>query len=945
MPKSTFTQTNFTAGEISPKALGRFDLSKFTNAVKKMENFLNYQLGGGLYRPGTRMVVACKSSSDSARLLTFQYSTDQNYAVEMGNLYMRFCANGAQVVVGGNAVEIGSPYAGTQVYEVMYTQNADTMYTVHGSVHPYKLQRTSSTSFTMALVPFVRGPFRDDNVTATTITPSSATSNTNLLASAAIFQSTHVGSLWRVKDGVVKIVSYVSPSGVTGAVQTEPDGTAGNLGGTAAVTDWAEGAFSAYRGYPEAVCFHEGRLYYGMGQTFYGSTIGAYDDFSKGTAADDEAPTFELNTDQVNKIRWLSPSAKGLDIGTSGGTFPASGSAGLPITPSDISCPRATTYGAAKVRPARFSGYLYYLQRNLMNIRELSFSFDLDQQKTNDMNLLADHILRDGGGVIDMAYQQSPNERIWAVRNDGQIAILTRNVDQEVMGWTRIVAGNDARGAGKFESISIMPEDQDDDLIYVTVKRNINGVTKRYIEYFTPEFFTDNWDAVRLDSSLTLDSPKTITGATQADPIVITAVAHGFSDGDQVKIDGVEGMTELNGNFYVINNKTTDTFELTDLSGDYPVSNADIDDEDMADIIDWTDADNGTGAASTQVTFDSKSCMKLDSGNAAINNYAFRYQDLGTFGARTIFSLSLYCDAIGTIANTDAFELRAFDGTTQLWMHWASDGLFVFDGTANHEVGTDLVIQDTWQEWTIDVNWILQTVDIYLNGILKASGVDCSYAVAGTNGRVDFFQFGYTTANRITYIDWFKAGSSFDYYGANIDGTAFGEYHSGGEVRKMVTNITGLDHLNGETVSVVVDGGVPSGQQTFPVLGGSFNLLQKAAVVHAGLPYNGTIQMLKLSDGSPVGTGQTKKRRIYLSTVRVDKSLGMKIGRTEDALSKVYFRAPNDPLGEVAPYFTGDVEKFFDTGWGSEDEIIIRQDQPLPLCILAVVLRSETEER
>lgn len=59
-------------------------------------------------------------------------------------------------------------------------------------------------------------------------------------------------------------------------------------------------------------------------------------------------------------------------------------------------------------------------------------------------------------------------------------------------------------------------------------------------------------------------SGSAITGATQATPCVITAVAHGFSNGDTVKIDGVSGMTELNGQIYTVTNKADDTFELED---------------------------------------------------------------------------------------------------------------------------------------------------------------------------------------------------------------------------------------------------------------------------------------------------------------------------------------------------------------------------------------------
>jgi hypothetical protein len=59
----------------------------------------------------------------------------------------------------------------------------------------------------------------------------------------------------------------------------------------------------------------------------------------------------------------------------------------------------------------------------------------------------------------------------------------------------------------------------------------------------------------------------TITGATQADPVVITATSHGFSNGDRVKITDVVGMTELNDRYFIVANVTADTFELYDEDG------------------------------------------------------------------------------------------------------------------------------------------------------------------------------------------------------------------------------------------------------------------------------------------------------------------------------------------------------------------------------------------
>jgi len=57
-------------------------------------------------------------------------------------------------------------------------------------------------------------------------------------------------------------------------------------------------------------------------------------------------------------------------------------------------------------------------------------------------------------------------------------------------------------------------------------------------------------------------TPILITAATAADPVVITSVAHGFIDGEWVYIQGVLGMTQLNGNFYIVDDATANTFSL-----------------------------------------------------------------------------------------------------------------------------------------------------------------------------------------------------------------------------------------------------------------------------------------------------------------------------------------------------------------------------------------------
>ncbi len=180
--------------------------------------------------------------------------------------------------------------------------------------------------------------------------------------------------------------------------------------------------------------------------------------------------------------------------------------------------------------------------------------------------------------------------------------------------------------------------------------------------------------------------------------------------------------------------------------------------DEMTDISSWTDGDTGTGDSS-QVTFDSKSCMKLLTAAVTTDDAAVRTQDVGTFGNRTVISFSLYCDLIGTQASSDCFTFFAYNGTRRFLIQMASDGLFNYNaGWA--EVGTNLVIQDTWQEWTFDINWVAYTVDIYLAKVLQVSNLPFTLTSATANGTITLQQQGLITANQVSYVDWIKVGDS-----------------------------------------------------------------------------------------------------------------------------------------------------------------------------------------
>ena len=145
------------------------------------------------------------------------------------------------------------------------------------------------------------------------------------------------------------------------------------------------------------------------------------------------------------------------------------------------------------------------------------------------------------------------------------------------------------------------------------------------------------------------------------------------------------------------------------------------------------------------------------------------------------------------------------------------------------------------------------------------------------------------------------------------------------------TNIAGLDHLEGETVSILADGNVITPQEVFQ---GRVLLDQPATRAAVGLGYTAQLQTLYLDTGDP--TIQGKRKNIAAMTARVDKTRGIKMGPTFDDLTPFKDRNPNT-FGLPIDLFTGDDRMIIGGGWSTEGQMCIQQDDPLPATILGVI--------
>jgi hypothetical protein len=154
-----------------------------------------------------------------------------------------------------------------------------------------------------------------------------------------------------------------------------------------------------------------------------------------------------------------------------------------PITPTNISIKKETSYGADLILPKRIGSAILYVQRNNLTIRELAYDFDTDSQLAKDATILSEHITQ--SGIKDMDYQEAPDGILWVVLKNGLMATMTRLADQEVLAWTR------HETQGSFLSVAVIPNG-DEDQVWVATQRSCkvtatttNGYIK-FVEYFKP---------------------------------------------------------------------------------------------------------------------------------------------------------------------------------------------------------------------------------------------------------------------------------------------------------------------------------------------------------------------------------------------------------------------------------------------------------------------------
>ncbi|WP_431283334.1 hypothetical protein ACQW02_00590 [Humitalea sp. 24SJ18S-53] len=443
MPSFKRIKSSFTAGELAPELLGRGDLRAYENGARRLRNVVIQATGGVARRAGLRHVAILPGA---ARLIAFEFNTEQTYLLVLTASRMQVFLNDAEVA------SVTGPWTEAMLPQLAFTQNADTLILLHPDMPPQRITRSGHTAWTVQGFGFSRLPWARFAPTDIEISTDGTSGSVTVTASAAVFRPEHVGALLRMAGKQMVITGYTNPVLVTATVQD-------TLTDSAATTDWHESAFSAAHGWPTTACFHQDRLVLGgsrdLPNRLWLSRSGDLTDFDLGNGLDDQGIEFSLLSDQVNAIRGVF-SGRHLQVFTSGAEWMVSGD---PLTPSSMQLTRQTRMGSPIDRivpPVDVDGSTVFVARSNRAVHEFAYTDVQQAYQANDLALVAKHLV---ATPMSMAYDQT-TRLLHIVMLDGSMATLTLFRTEQVTAWTR------QDTAGAFRAVAEL-----DGAVYVTVER------------------------------------------------------------------------------------------------------------------------------------------------------------------------------------------------------------------------------------------------------------------------------------------------------------------------------------------------------------------------------------------------------------------------------------------------------------------------------------------
>jgi hypothetical protein len=504
MARFVTIQTNFTAGEIDPLLRSRIDIKSYENGLETAQNVLCQPQGGITRRSGLRYINALpnsgtESAANGVRLVAFEFSTSDSYMLAFTHNRMHVYKNGALITnINGSGNSYldtsGVSLSSARLANMCWTQSADTLIVVHEDLAPIKIVRGGTdATWTASAISFDSIPKYAFTLSvsnpAGTLTPSAVSGKVTLTASSSVFSAGSVGQYINViPQGRAKIVQYTSGTVVNAITEFPFFNTSAIANGNWELESGYENVWSAGKGWPRTVTFHQGRLYFGGSKsrpsTVWGSKVGIFFDFEGTEGLDDDSVEATLDTNTFNAITDII-SGRDLMIFTTGGEFYVPQQGLEPITPTSFFVSTTGRAGSKQgIRVQQLESGVLFIQRQGKILSEIAYSDTQLTYLTSKISLLSGHLLKNPTRMaLRRAVDTDENDLLLITNStDGSIAAYSIMRSQNVIAPSEFVTAG-----GEFLDVGV-----DITTIYVVVKRTISGVAQYYVERFDSTLLTDS---------------------------------------------------------------------------------------------------------------------------------------------------------------------------------------------------------------------------------------------------------------------------------------------------------------------------------------------------------------------------------------------------------------------------------------------------------------------
>jgi len=956
MPVSALINS-FNAGELSPLMDARSDVEKYRNGCITLENFIITPYGGVMRRPGTEFLGESKFNDRRCRLIGFNFSTTTRFVIEMGHLYFRFWSNGVPVLSsGGSVLELSSPYPEEILREVQFVQINDIMYLVHPGFAPRKLSRLADNNWTLAEVDWTWPATLEENIEPTTLALSHVSGNSRTMtASTGIFEPSHVGSYWLIGHNTE---SANVEQDINGNVASAPLTILG---------DWELSTSGVWTAQINVEQSDDDGATYSAIRTIKGS---ADRNVVINGKTERESLLRIRISDYPTASNWSANATFAVDdrviyennmykcVLDHTNTAPAWVSFNVAYAVGDLVTHNTKTYKCLKAHNSNVIPYV----RDVLTFQNTQFRH----------------------GPTDTIYRCSVADYKTVINwPGGTVSIGSNQIYKVGVGFWRSIAGasgtfDTLRNNNNLQLLAARPSLDStltaNDILADFEMSNVEKMNYRptNFEFWEPIDFTPfnakYWTPINFETRVArlekLDARQfgivRVTGFTSATAVTVdvirtltsTTATNVWSEGAWSGKRGYPRAVALHeGRIWYggttsrplsIWGSTVEDYENFRMNSDADGSLFLTLSSKEANSINWLDSQDklmigttgnewtlGSGNSDEGIRPDNVVAKKQSSYGSkylpvmSLNDVMLFVQRQG----RKVRELVYVLDRDGWVApdltvlseHVTAGEIVEADYQQQAdAIYWAIRG----DGQ---------LIGMTYERDQNVVGWHRHTTDGLFESVATIYGVGGSDEVWLSVQRT-------VGGQPRRFIERFYISAREEFEAQNKSNW----WYLDCAVRKNGspgTTVSGLAHLNGRTVDLLEDGAVGN---PAVVAGGQITLDKPRTTVLAGLPFTSTLQPMTIDIANlPDGTSRGRRKKLHRMQVSVQKSLGGEVSTNGTQWDFLYPRDFNDPMDDSPAPFTGEKEVVTASDYDPNLPIYIRQNQPYPLTVLALVAKLD----